>query len=236
MVSERDTYNTSEYNICTKSPSTCDGNLGIFRRYMQVPDDITDLIEQIRKISNYEIEPEKFIQMKINLKKIPVSELIPMQNEAWDGKISSNNRSTSPSTKKTLKYPGIASTILSKFEDGKKEGKMDAGVKFAEETFNKDPIWVLKHQGKYYVLDGHHRFFSFKLYNKIMTDEHHGAQIIENIPAKVIYLPEDVDPFDVVFECARLGYAHKELTGAHVMTKVVVPLNLKLIYLFPRLI
>ena len=195
-------------DFCLENPSACtgaSGNEGIGRVFMP----------QIR-YEDGKFKVERFIKMvrsanpTVDITRIynpvtvemDIDKLTPIQKEGWRAKISSEENQEGKS------FPGMVASL--KRAERKEKG---GGKQFAQNVFNKKPIIVATiRDGRILVVDGHHRYFSFKKYNEWARGKR--LQTIKTVPAHVLDLTQtDMSAFDIVRMFHESGSAHKDLIG-----------------------
>jgi hypothetical protein len=203
-------------NFCARNLSICNknGNLNLPRKFMPQfksnpkdgTYDISDLVAEIKRNSKMDVSEESIYSNEGKPVELPLSNLIPIQREAWSAIIDAETPAEGQ------EYAGILTALQYAQESGAKErGINNGGEEFANEVFNKNPILALEWDGNYMVLDGHHRLFSFRKFNEIM--EKKGGHTIDKIPARIIHVPKDLSALWVIKKSHELGYKHVDLFG-----------------------
>lgn len=197
-------------DFCRGNPTICSGNLKIPRKFMpQIRTDgkggfkVGKLVDKIISSSGQKLAKNDVYDKTADVDNVKLDKIKPIQNEAWEGKV------TAETPRQGQKFAGMASGLENAFIT-----KGATGVKKMTEMFNSNPVLVVRHRGQDYLLDGHHRFFSFKKHNSNAKNNGWGKGAkINKIPVRRINLPDDVSPLDVVRISHDLGESHKNLLG-----------------------
>lgn len=185
----------------------CGDTLGIPRSYMtQVPktaDGKFD-VEVLR-----DFVPDAVYTGRVE--SIQINQLSAMQKEALSAKI------TAVSPSPGNKFPGIAASLVMA-QEGK--SKKFADAKQLANMMNKNPIFVVVDgNGRMWVFDGHHRFFSFKEYNAKAVEK--GWPTIDSIPAVTFTLPSGMSARDFLDVTYKAGFPSADLMGDDVDVREV---------------
>jgi hypothetical protein len=224
-IKDADKEYDSPSDYCKGDNAVCGQTLGIPRKFMpQVPDEFPELINEIAEEGD--ILPNDVYNDNVELQDL--DELLATQKEGWRAKITDDEPQAIfdkvKHKEKHQKFAGMVSG-LEKLAEGT-NGDSEKFHKKVEKFFNKDPIIIMETEepieGKNkFVLDGHHRFFSFKHWNKIAEKSFGKDYKLKGIPAKTIKLPKGQTPYDVIQKSLDIGYPNKQLSGEQSFVKSV---------------